>query len=564
MSIRGLLVLFVALFALVFMVPAASQALTPPLPEAKVVYSNGGRILTMDADGTDRKVIFGKNRNPRNDLVGGTEPAASPDGETVTFAYKLPGGKRINDLFDIWTVGIDGKGARQILTSNARIQYGDPTFLSNGRVLVAFFKTAARRTVTGLISIGVDGENRKTEYRTAQRRRPFVAPRLVMEPDVERSGKRVVYVLNDGFAGANFDEGFNNPLMVLNLESGKSRKLTEGAYEAAWSPTGDRIVYTLQTQDDDLMTCWWETGCEFTSYLAIIKADGSGGRTVLGRNLDERSPDWSPDNRIVFHSARNLPGTGEASEIWSVRPSGECLTPLTNGSPASLTPAWAGSSSADSRPADCGKAPSARVEVEVPSGLAGRSDLLWMGEKPGTRLLTEASTGDYSEQFLYFDCVNQKRSRCERPVGVWRVGVCSYRGQMAIIYGDADQGRWQRGARVFVDRGSEMGPFAFLFAGRSVTFFSGGTGKGRQLGRAEVDELRRMGEEEPSGDLPVAKFPAGDISQMKRVKRTFEATRSVPKTARRTGLSRSRVRANLRFARVLAQGGEYETVKCSS
>ena len=538
-----------------------AQALTPPLPEAKIVYSNGGRILTMNADGTDRKVIFGKNRNPKNDLVGGTEPVSSPDGATVAFSYKLPGG--IDDLFDIWTVGIDGKGPSKILTSNSRIRYGDPTFMPNGRLLVAFFKSSARRTVTGLVSIGTDGENRKTEYRKAQRRRPFVSPQLVMEPDVDRNGKRVVYALNDGFAGANFDEGFNNPLMVLNLGNGKSRKLTEGAYEAAWSPKGDRIVYTLQTQNDDLMTCWWETGCEFTSSLAIIKADGSGRRIVLGRNPDERSPAWSADNRIVFHSARNLPGTGEASEIWSVRPSGECLTPLTNGSPASLTPAWVGSAPASTRPADCGKAPAARVEVELPSGLATRSDLLWMGEKPGTRLLTDASTGDYSEQFLYFDCVNQKRSRCQRPVGVWRVGVCAYRGQMAIIYGDETQGRWQRGARVFVDRGSELGPFTFLFAGRAVTFFSGGTGKGMQLGRVEVDELRRMGEEEPSGDLPVAKVPAGDIAQMKRVNRIFKASRSVPATARRTGLSRSRVRDNLRFDRVLAQGGDYGTVNCS-
>jgi Tol biopolymer transport system component len=537
-------------------------ALTPPLPAAKVVYANGGRIVTMDADGTERKVIFGKNRNPKNDLIGGTEPVASPDGETVAFAYKLPGGSRINDLFDIWTVGIDGKGASQILKSNARIQYGDPTFLPNGRVLVAFFKTSARRTVTGLISVDVDGDNRKTEYRMAQRRRPYVAPKLVMEPDVDRRGKRVVYVLNDGFAGASFDEGFNNPLMVLNLATGKSRELTEGAYEAAWSPGGDRIVYTLQTLDDDLMTCWWQTGCEFTSYLAIIKADGSGRRILLGRNLDERSPDWSSDNRIVFHSARNLPGTGEASEIWSVTPTGSCLTPLTNGSPASLTPAWVGAASARTRPGKCGVAPAPTGEVEVPSGLASRSELLWMGESPGTRLLTEASVGDYSEQFLYFDCANQRRSRCQRPVGVWRVGVCSYRGQMAIIYGDTEQGRWQRGARIFVDRGSEMGPFVFLFAGRSVTFFSGATGKGRQLGRAEVDQLRRMGEEEPSGDLPVAKFPAGDINQMKRVNRIYEASGSVPVTARRTGLSRSRVRENLRFGRLLQRSGEYETVKC--
>ncbi|MCB0858528.1 MAG: PD40 domain-containing protein [Solirubrobacterales bacterium] len=542
----------------------SALALTPPLPAAKVVYANGGRVLTMDADGTDRKVIFGKNRNPKNDLIGGTEPVASPDGETVAFAYKLPDGNGINDLFDIWTVGIDGRGATQILKSNARIQYGDPTFLPDGRVLVAFFKTSARRTVTGLISVHANGDNRKTEYRMAQRRRPYVAPKLVMEPDVDRRGKRVVYVLNDGFAGANFDEGFNNPLMVLNLDTGKGRKLTEGAYEAAWSPNGDRIAYTLQTQDDDLMTCWWQTGCEFTSSLAIIKSDGSGRRILLGRKLDERSPDWSTDNRIVFHSARNLPGTGEASEIWSVTPTGGCLTPLTNGSPASLTPAWVGAATARTRPAECGRAPRPRGEVDVPSGIAQRKEILWMGETPGTRLLTDASMAEGGTAFLYNDCVNQKRSRCQPPAGVWRADVCVYRGYFSALYGDQGQARWQRGARVFVDRGSELGPFVLVVAGRSITFISGGSGKGRQLGRAEVDQLRRMGEEEPSGDLPVAKFPAGDINQMKRVIRIYEASGSVPVTARRTGLSRSRVRDNLRFGRLLQKSDEYEIVDCST
>ncbi len=551
-----------ALLAAMILMPAASQALTPERPLAKLAYSNGGRILAMNVDGTGRKVIFGKERNPTNDYLGALEPVSSPDGETIAFGFKRQ--SRINDLFDIWTVGSDGSGARRILKSNARVQYGDPTFMPGGRLMVAFFRENGRRSATGLISIGIDGGDRKTEFRTTQRRRPYVAPKMVMEPDVDRRGKRVAYVLNDGFAGNSFDEGFNNPLMVLDLASGKSRKVAANAYEAVWSPRGDRIAFTRQTDDDDLMTCWWASGCEFTSALAIVKADGSGLRIVNGRRLDERSPDWSSDNRIIFHSARNLPGTGEASEIWSVTPDGRCLTPLTNGSPASLTPAWMETGPATSAPAECGEAPAPTRSVRMPASLSGRGGLLWMGQQPGTRLLSDAGVGEAGAQFLYYDCVRQNRADCRKPAGVWNVDVCTYRGFFAPIYGESGQARWQRGTRVFVDRGSEMGPFNFLVAGRSVTFFFGGTGKGAQLGRTEVDQLRTVREETPSGDLPSARFPAGDIKQMKRVAGIFEANGSVRGTARRTGLSPGRVRDNLRFARTLKSHGDYSTVNCGT
>ncbi|MCB0870614.1 MAG: PD40 domain-containing protein [Solirubrobacterales bacterium] len=561
---RAVRMALLAVFALAATagITAQARALSPAPPQGKVVYSNGGRILVMNADGTGREVIFGKKRNPKNDNLGAVEPATSPDGKTVVFAFKRQHG--IHDLFDIWRVGIDGQGARRILKSTARAQYGDPVFMPDGRILAAFFREKRRATRTGLISLGTNGGNRATEYLITRRNRPFVAPELVMEPDAAADGDRVLFVLNSGFGGINFDEGFENSLMVLNLTSGKTRKVAEDAYDAAWSPNGRLIAYSLQTEDDDLETCWWESGCEFEATLAVVRADGSSGWVVNGRGIDERSPDWSRDGRIVFHSARNLPGTGEASEIWSVRPNGKCLTPLTNDSPASLTPAWVGSGRSNTTPAGCEKLPAdSMVDLRIPDSLGSNPEVFWIGERADHRLLTNASPIRGGGQFLYYDCDLQRRSGCLPPVGLWSVDVCAYEGQIAGVFSEAPSIRRQRGVTVFLGNDTEIGRFAFLFAGRSTVFFFGGSGKGSKFGEREVARLRKIGEESVAGNLPLAAFPASDIHRMKRVSRVFKATGSVVKTARRTGLRPVMVRANLKFARGLAVYDGFDTVRCA-
>ena len=560
MRLRGLTALLFWICGGLLWGPSAG-ALTPPPPEAKVVFSNGGRILTMNADGSGREVIFGKERQPVNGYLGALEPAASPDGQSVVFALKRESG--INELFDIWRVGIDGTGARRLLKSTSRTQYGDPAFMADGRVLVAFFRKLRSQTRTGLLTLDQSGKDRRNLLRLVRPNRPYLAPRMVMEPDVSNDGKRVLYLLNDGIGGSNFDEGFMNHLMVRNLASGRDRKVAVGAYEASWSPDGDLIAYSLQTENDDLVTCWWESGCEFEASLAVIRADGSSGWVVNGRGIDERNPDWSRDGRIVFHSARNLPGTGEASEIWSVRPNGRCLTPLTNGSPASLTPAWVGSDRTDTRPSRCGELPATtELEVRVPGELRSRPEILWMGERPDHRLLTDARRAGKVAQFLYYDCDLQQRLDCRPPLGQWSQDVCTYRGSIAGIFSELPVIRQQRGISVFLGKDTEIGRFTVLFAGRSTVFFFGASGRGSNFGRAEVARLRRMGATAPSGDLPTVRFPAGDVARMKKVWRIFTATRSVSVTANRTGLRPIVVRANLRFARGLKAYGAYDTVNC--
>ena len=71
-----------------------SRALTPPpVDKAEIVYSNGGRIISINADGSDRKVLTrrGKTRTPGRfeEPIGDRFPRSSPDGTRILFSRSL-------------------------------------------------------------------------------------------------------------------------------------------------------------------------------------------------------------------------------------------------------------------------------------------------------------------------------------------------------------------------------------------------------------------------------------------------------------------------------------------
>ena len=67
----------------------------------------------MDADGSDREVLFGKDRLPDNRGFGAIEPAVSPDGQKIVFGFRREAGYEA--LIDIWIMNSDGSGARKLL-----------------------------------------------------------------------------------------------------------------------------------------------------------------------------------------------------------------------------------------------------------------------------------------------------------------------------------------------------------------------------------------------------------------------------------------------------------------
>lgn len=560
-NVRFLAVLTAGISLLAF--AGAAQATTPPQASAKVVFSNGGRILSMNADGTDRTVLFGKNRVVSNDGMGAVEPAVSPDGTKIVFAFRRPLG--YDSVFDIWMMNSDGSDAHRLLRSNARTRFGDPEFAPSGSILLASFEQSRKWAMARIFILRQSGESGRRLINLLQKRRPWVSWKSFAEPTMSPDGTRILYLLDPGDSGTFFEPSDHMELKVRKLGSGKSRLIEENSLGGAWSPDGTKIVYTQVDQDGYEDFCWsWDYSCYDYSRLRVSKADGSDSSFLTSGVSDERSPSWSSDGRIAFESARGKTrDIADTTEVYSVKPDGKCLTRLTNGSPASIDPSWSAPEGSTSRPVSCGATPPGPYRELKPKPQPGH-DNFWLGLSFRNMLLSANTYGDDDSAYTYADCGVIPATRCGRGALVVNIPICAARGYAAAFIGSGAI-QYQRGVPVFksLRPGREDPPFSLLLTGRSMIYLMGGSGIGdrREQNRIEIDGLRRVGEELQSGDLPVPRVPASDVKVMEKVKRIYERTGSVPRTADKLGRGGSFVRTNLRFGREFDKH-EFETINC--
>jgi Tol biopolymer transport system component len=103
------------------------------------------------------------------------------------------------------------------------------------------------------------------------------------------------------------------------------------ALAPAWSPVGDQIAFALgeffpMVQGRERVI----------SQLALIRADGTGLRTLAGGGEHAGFPSWSPDGaRLVYRDA----DSGHRG-LRIIELAGERVTELTNGSQDDNFPAW--------------------------------------------------------------------------------------------------------------------------------------------------------------------------------------------------------------------------------
>ncbi|MBN8870617.1 MAG: PD40 domain-containing protein [Solirubrobacterales bacterium] len=538
---------------LILALPGLASAADP----AEIVFASGGRILSVGADGSDRQVLFGKSRRPVNDQLGAVNPEVSPDGRQLAFAFIRE--SKGTEFSDIWLADGDGTGARRVLRADRRTFYADPTFTPAGELVVSYFRREGRRAETGLARVTDSGAiGRKILVKRQQRKR-FGEWTYLRDARFSPDGKKVLYGTTEG----EFPDAAWSRLMVLNLETGKSRLLAKQALDGAWSPDGRRVVFTALTWDEEVEVCGDQTAvCNDGGRLKVIDADGTGARPLVSTGGDQRSPDWSEDGRIVFQSAGNMANAAEAYEAFTVKPDGNCLTMLTDGTPASLGPAWVDptgeAGKASTRPARCGARPALTLDVEQPRPSGGLDDMFWAGPKIDSRLYTGIFYDGRAPYLTYLDCSNQRSSRCGKPFYILQADICDAKGALPSTAAVGRPARFQRGRPVSVFRDREIGRLVYLISGRSVIIIFGGS-KG---GIKEVGALRLLSETKAEGDLPAAQFPASDIRRMKKVEQAFKATGSVRAVANRLGLSIRAVRGNLRLARTIGMYGDYGTVNC--
>jgi TolB protein len=191
-------------------------------------------------------------------------PKWSPAGGRIAFVRTIiPSGSEIGPPEEIWTIGTNGRAARQ-LTRNS-VSDTAPAWSPTGRWLVYQRSRDAAGTVWDLWTMRADGSGQRLLARDGAR--PAWSPdgRLIAfgQPTGEIRGCCTV-----------------TNLMVIDSSGTHRRLLVKKGGRPAWSPDGSRIVF--QRINGNHVDLW------------VVNRDGSRLRRLTSATGDEYAPSWQP------------------------------------------------------------------------------------------------------------------------------------------------------------------------------------------------------------------------------------------------------------------------------
>ncbi|CUS05588.1 putative Mitogen-activated protein kinase kinase kinase [Candidatus Promineifilum breve] len=213
--------------------------------------------------------------------------------------------------YEIFIMNVDGSDQRQLTSNTAEDRY--PRVSPDGQHIV--FQSRANDN-TDIYVMNRDGTD-LTRLTSAES--------LDELPSWSPDGREILF---NSWLGANTD---SSDLFVIDVGGGEPQRLTETAINEAhadWSSTG-RLVFNGTVPGEDFFQI-------YTSH-----ADMSNGQQITNSQIDEYSPQWSPDGtRILFISER---GNSTNSGLYSMNADGSDARLLYNGP----TEEWGASWSAD-------------------------------------------------------------------------------------------------------------------------------------------------------------------------------------------------------------------------
>ena len=569
-------------------VTGSAEALTPPVPaKAEIVYSNGGRILSMQADGSRRTVLTRPDLGEGEYDDGDESPEISPDGSKLLFI------RTNEDQDDVYTYDLmvaSRQGANPVSivsgssSNNAKSAtlVESPTWSSDGQAIFYVEITYRGTAFTSrVVRVNTSGSGRRVfaskrvNYKKLESGNSKIKPRDYMYfsgVDASPDGTKLLI----GKSGMFFKPGLISSLQVLNLSTNTVRTLEKIAEDGSWSPDGSQIVFTSERQrrEEDC----YESFCSYQSKVFVMNADGSGAHPLIrdSKAGDEESPNWSGDSsRIAFSSNRNDPEADFFSmEVYSVGTDGSCLTWLTNGSPFSGSADWA-PEDLDSSPGACGSAgrePFVDSVLFVP-GASSNGATYWLGPIfKGMAPLYFPSDVPFTSGFnQYGDCISYDPTVCHERTEVTVITKPTCRSQLSnrLRAGTFKGMKRKRGALL---SGSVANGWSnpLISTGRSAISLNafgpnGGIPRERAKGvyREAFEALRPAGSDELTVRFAEAKLNRNDVRAAARMAAKVKRAGSIRKLDESLKrLDARHIRAYLRFYAAIRRLGGVKTVAC--
>jgi uncharacterized repeat protein (TIGR01451 family) len=249
-------------------------------PDGSIVFVRtqqdlDGDLFVRAPDKAERRLLASPGRE--------SDPAWSPDGSKVAFVSTRSG------QTDIWVVGQDGTGLRQI-TRDAAVE-SSPTWSRDGGQLA--FSSTREKPNGRIYRISSDGSGQQTR----------VANPSDIEGDIQPSWSPT----SDEIAFTRTEVDGDTNIKVMNVDGGGSRTVASAPYtneeQPAWSPDGKRIAYSVPEGHSP-------------SGIWSVEPDGSGAvQLVGGKDREKSDPTWTSNSEVVATTTEFAD-----NDIWGIRP----------------------------------------------------------------------------------------------------------------------------------------------------------------------------------------------------------------------------------------------------
>lgn len=233
------------------------------------------RIYLAAADGTARRSLPGTR--------GGFFPVFSPDGQALAFA------KAARKSTTVWSVGLDGRGLKQLTEWENGVTDLPSSFAPDGSVLGVTHRDVVRDRADAR-ALRLDG------------RGSYLLAADAAWPRYSPDGSRIAFLGIDRVGDTSCCErgdGFSVDLYTMGSDRSSRLRLTDTPAKAerpaSWDPSGERLVYTTKSAPGE------SASGDLEAAVMQINADGSCPSRisapvprVRGYRLSFRYPTWQP------------------------------------------------------------------------------------------------------------------------------------------------------------------------------------------------------------------------------------------------------------------------------